>query len=856
MLGDNPYCSQFQLYRGKNQQNWAASIEEPLPVGWHYDEVTEVIIFNGWIDSDTGEFSATAKINDKSLSDVKDLYLSVESRVALGADGFCLPSESYSQILVEKGEIPNKFKSSRHYHSDAIQWDSPPTIIDDTMRFSGKALPGVMRLTWQEGYCSQFHLYELDESGYHYIDSISPMLPAGRFWTDPVIAEVTSQSTGADGTFEATVKVDGNALRKYRNPVLVVEGPSVLDSNTNQCSDSEVLSGIDIQSSSVLLSPTPAATLTPLPLASLLTAHNTQNMRWLEGAHPALYRQIQGFPWAQDGLSEREAKTIDELLYIGVGNISNLRACLNLAWVQDDISETEYGAIYRLQALAYENEDAAASIIAMPWYQDSITDTEQNAIRWLHGLAYNDKDAAATVIGMPFLTTLEYDDVLAIWGMHSLAHDDLLAALMDTPAWQSGFTDAQTTLVAAAGTLNDRQEVTRMMNPGYADIETLSRGTELTPDLKISIVRTGSKSQPWTAEGVRSAIEFAERTMQLPLPVSHVITVLNEKAFTENFVGTNFGFAFGYDPEDEQPRDTFDGHYFQSGLVHEVAHYYWRVNEDWIDEGVASTFEYMYGAETGLSPGLLEVTSRENCTVHDLQTLTGLNPDKQEDFDQFHCNYYLGQSLFLELLESLGDDEFRKGLHELYRLSQIAEDANETPGIAEVRQAFHNQAETVEKHWSGKLNAPENRPFDEGVDRTGHDLIQWDQYPTYDGDSVTFRGTLLGDAVLSNETLRDATEGNTYQNFTLSLADEYEFLGIILPPVSDERYWTLDDPGDTNAIEYGLEDRSFTIKFRLRQGLKNPQDYVVIVWGYPDATRTPYIGDNIDILGYARIRTE
>ena len=140
-------------------------------------------------------------------------------------------------------------------------------------------------------------------------------------------------------------------------------------------------------------------------------------------------------------------------------------------------------------------------------------------------------------------------------------------------------------------------------------------------------------------------------------------------------------------------------------------------------------FEYMYGVETGVSPGLLEKPQREDCEAHDLEMLTEQDPE-QEDFERFHCNYYLGQSLFLELLESLGVEVFNERLRELYRLSLAAKDTGDTPGIAQVRQAFHDQADVVEKHWSGKLNAPENRPFDEGRYLTNHDLIQWEQYPT------------------------------------------------------------------------------------------------------------------------------
>ena len=152
---------------------------------------------------------------------------------------------------------------------------------------------------------------------------------------------------------------------------------------------------------------------------------------------------------------------------------------------------------------------------------------------------------------MPFLESLEPEDVLAIRGMRSLAYDGWLSALIGHPTLQDGISDSQTTLVTAASTMQNSREISRMFDPGYAHIESFSSGTALTPDLKISIVRTGTQPQPWTAEYLVNAVEFAETTMQQPLPVSHVITLLNDNAVTGGFAGTNHGNAITYRPEYE-----------------------------------------------------------------------------------------------------------------------------------------------------------------------------------------------------------------------------------------------------------------------------------------------------------------
>ena len=579
----------------------------------------------------------------------------------------------------------------------------------------------------------------------------------------------------------------------------------------------------------------------------------------LDDGYEKVAAQVIAFPWPQDNITGTELKAVKELYWLtwqeNEGrNADNLQAILRFPWVQDNITATEAEFLDFLEALDDNHEKLAAKVIAFPWAQDAITATESNTVRYLHYLNYDNPGAAAQVIAMPFLKSLEPDDVLAIRGMERLDDKGRLSVLLDHPTLRNGITDAQTTIVTAASIPRDDEEIRRMLNPGYADIETVSSGTKLTPNLKISIVRTGTQSQPSTMKAVLNAVEFAEEAMQLPLPVSHVILVLNDKAFPEGYGGANFGFALAYNPEREQRQEDYDKHILQSAFVHEVAHYYWGEQADWFEEGIADTFEYMYGVEIGISPGLLERPQRRNCEAHDLEMLTEQDPD-QEDLDQFRCNYFLGQSLFLELLENLGTNKFNERLRQLYRLSLVAKEADETPGIAEVRQAFHDQISIVEKHWSGNLNAPENRPFDEGMYRRSHDLIQWDQYPIFDGDSITLKGTLLGDAVLSSETIEQARKGG-FPNFTLYNADEPRFVGTIFPPLDNDRHWTLDDPGDTTAIEYKLDDRKFTIKFRLRQGLSSPSDYVVIIWGFQDESRAPFFREKVDILGYARIRVE
>ena len=309
----------------------------------------------------------------------------------------------------------------------------------------------------------------------------------------------------------------------------------------------------------------------------------------------------------------------------------------------------------------------------------------------------------------------------------------------------------------------------------------------------------------------------------------------------------NHGHAIGYLPEYELREDAWGARHFRAGLVHEIAHYYWRDAAGWIDEGVANIITYMHELDTGLSPGQLQ-PPRKNCEAHNLEMLSAWDPDPSDS--RYQCNYYLGQLLFQDLLADMGRQTFGSALRELYLLFGTTSGG----GVKEVRQIFTGQDEIVDEHWSGGINAPDRRP-DEGIARPNHDLIQWTLAPTYDGHSVTFEGRFLGDSVLANT---DPTGGG-YQNFSLLRADGREHIGTILPPLSEGWSWTLDDPGDVvaNGYLFSVTTRHFHVLFKFPTALEGqPSDYVVIVWGYPTGARMPTIGNNVDILGYARIGIE
>ena len=246
ILGKTPYCSQFVLREEVNGTDYVASLADPLAVGWTYDETPEATIINESINSATGYFEATAKLNDHSIAGRNNLTLLVKSRVTTEEDGYCKTATNYAQVEVEQGSIPEQLKLVKHYHQNEIDWLTEPRLQGNNILLSGAANPGTLTLHPRNGYCGQLHVYHLTEQGYIYVDNVATILPEDQHWTETPDFEATGWHENSNGTFNAVVKVRNNALDGLGQPILVVQTPARFNEATNQCGESENIAAVDI----------------------------------------------------------------------------------------------------------------------------------------------------------------------------------------------------------------------------------------------------------------------------------------------------------------------------------------------------------------------------------------------------------------------------------------------------------------------------------------------------------------------------------------------------------------------------------------------------------------------------------
>ena len=106
-------------------------------------------------------------------------------------------------------------------------------------------------------------------------------------------------------------------------------------------------------------------------------------------------------------------------------------------------------------------------------------------------------------------------------------------------------------------------------------------------------------------------------------------------------------------------------------IAHEVAHYYWGGdNRDWIDEGAAEILGSISEFARDETP--IDVTNNPCAAAQTIGELEAMDPDALGTRG-FNCNYSLGEQIFLDLYNSLGEETFRRGFRTLY-LKSLAED--------------------------------------------------------------------------------------------------------------------------------------------------------------------------------------
>ncbi len=428
-----------------------------------------------------------------------------------------------------------------------------------------------------------------------------------------------------------------------------------------------------------------------------------QAIRWLNNFSSAeVASSVVSLDWIGDEIDDGEVKAIEYLSYIANEDSATALNLISMDWIQDAIDPQESDAISWVSN--FVSPHVAASVVGLNWVGDAITGLEVQLIQELSYLSNGHPEQGMKVVGMQFLESVEPPDLSAVDSLSDLSsfRPEAFNLVMSHPAIRGGITDdivpVVATLYGVAQTNPELIEV--LLDRSRVLLERRVITLPLSGDVILDIIRTApgaERSMDLLEHSVRGVEEF----MGTPFPTRYV-ALLYENAVSGSFVGTYFGTHIAvrpeYDVDDGSHEASFAGH----SNAHEVAHYYWNGNADWVDEGaadfVASAIE---GMRTGKPVGVTNLPCGYARNIAELETLEAFRGDRE-----FGCNYSLGERLFADLHRTLGDQSFRKGLRSLYLMSEIEDGADNLLGtsvsINDVRRAFlsdDGRANTVISRW-------------------------------------------------------------------------------------------------------------------------------------------------------------
>ena len=359
-----------------------------------------------------------------------------------------------------------------------------------------------------------------------------------------------------------------------------------------------------------------------------------------------------------------------------------------------------------------QNPSLAQRMERIPWIADGLNPIEEETVEYLLYIAVKDRQSTLNkIIEMPFLRTVEPADLSALKSLWQILHDNpsQFDQVMNHPTIQAGITDEWTPVIATleSAANNNPRLIAKLLDPQTVSIERRKINLPLSGSIVLAIVRT-EPGPNRSMDLLQHAVTQAEQQMGIALPTKHV-ALLFADATSPGYAGTNYGSHIVIQQQYDVDDGSHEANHLPATTAHEIAHYYWSGNPNWVDEGMANLLaakaEY---ARTGKQIA----ATKQPCSAFDnIAQLDRAKPSKASP--DYTCNYALGERLFIELLDALGSRAFSNAAKNLYLESTfegVITTAGEVTvirlsgaavGIKEIRRLFGKTAggATVIRRW-------------------------------------------------------------------------------------------------------------------------------------------------------------
>ncbi len=415
-----------------------------------------------------------------------------------------------------------------------------------------------------------------------------------------------------------------------------------------------------------------------------------QNAEYLLQSEPESAKAIAALPWLADGVAASEVVGAESLTQLAAFHGPLFWSLVGRPWLQDGLDDSEAATAQNLLIIAQRNPAAAERVAGLPWLAGTVTRNAEAIVRDLALIAQSDPNAALRIANMPFTQAIDAPDAAALRSLQVIAFRDLelFQDILNHPSLRGGITNDWAMIIATlAGVARTNPSlIGALLDPDRVTVETRAVELPLSGATLLAIIRTGPGSAR-SMDLLHSSALHAEEFMQEELPTDYV-GLLFELAVPGSSTGVNVGSSIAIRPQYDVDDGSHEAEVAGLIIAHEVAHYYWNNNADWIDEGAAELMASVSEADRAGRP--LDANNYPCAYVNNIAELESLAATL--DSDPFACNYSLGERLFLDLYRNLGDADFQRGFRELYRLSLAEHDADglarKLPGIENLRTAF------------------------------------------------------------------------------------------------------------------------------------------------------------------------
>lgn len=306
------------------------------------------------------------------------------------------------------------------------------------------------------------------------------------------------------------------------------------------------------------------------------------------------------------------------------------------------------------------------SLLAANWVQDGLDSTEAQVVTQLSHLGYHHPPAPQDILAMPFMASITSGDLEALESLADIARRSTgtFQSILKHPTLAGGISDGWTPVVAAleSPAWEKPSLIAELLNPAVGTVEERAITLPLAGPVRLAIIRTTPTAHTQTMDLLENSVREVERFMQEPFPAS-MVAALFAKTTSPGSAGTNYGSHIVLLPRYEDYDTDTPENRTAMLLSHEVAHYYWAGDNNWINEGMATAMEAIIENRRAGRP--IEPDHYPCPQADTLAQLDAITPDHGQP--AFRCNYSLGERLFLYLHHQAGDARFREAAAALYR---------------------------------------------------------------------------------------------------------------------------------------------------------------------------------------------